>query len=91
VPDPIKTLEYVRAHLEDALATDGRVAQQGLCVEIDGDVLVITGSVPAEERCRAVAEVAEEVAAGFRVRNEVEAVALAQPSYEAVVDEEATP
>ena len=77
MPDPISSLEYLRAHLEDALATDPRIAQGGLRVAIEGDGLLITGSVPAQERRDAVSIVAAEIAPGFRVRNDTEPVPLA--------------
>jgi hypothetical protein len=91
VPDPIGSLEYVRAHLEEALATDGRLAQGGLHVSVDGDELVITGSVPARERHDAVSQVAAEVAQGFRVRNETTPVPLEEPlTDEPLTDEPLT-
>jgi hypothetical protein len=86
VPDRVETLDYVRAHLEEALATDGRLAQGGLRVSIDGDELVITGSVPATQRQAAVSQVAAEVARGFRVRNETTPVSLEEPLHDEVVE-----
>jgi hypothetical protein len=77
--DPVATLEYVRAHLEDALATDARVAQGGLRVEIEDAGLLITGSVPTRDRHDAVSVVAAEVASGFVVRNATEPVPLGSP------------
>ena len=48
---------YLGAHLEEALAEDGRVAEQGLHVQVTGDRVVVSGTVSDPERKRAVAEV----------------------------------
>ena len=56
----------------------------GLRVAVDGDELVVTGSVSTEARRQGVAAVAAEVAAPFRVRNETQVVAIAEPDGEVV-------
>ena len=48
---------YLSAHLEEALAEDGRVAEQGLHVQVVGDQVVVSGTVSDRERKQAVAEV----------------------------------
>ncbi len=63
-------LDYLGAHLEEALATDGRVAEQGLHVAVDGVVLVVTGTVSTPERCSAIDVVARETVPDTPVRNE---------------------
>ena len=88
MPERIAKLDYVRAHLEEALATDSRLAQGGLRVSIDGDELVITGSVPATPRHEAVARIAAEVARGFHVRNETTLVSLDEPLDDELVRDE---
>ena len=48
---------YLSAHLEEALAEDGRVAEQGLHVQVAGTRVVVSGTVSDPERKRAVADV----------------------------------
>ena len=48
---------YLGAHLEEALAEDGRVAEPGLHVQVAGDRVVVSGTVSDPERKRAVTEV----------------------------------
>lgn len=48
---------YLGAHLEDALAEDGRVAEPGLHVQVGADQVVVSGTVSDAERQEAVAEV----------------------------------
>lgn len=48
---------YLGAHLEEALAEDGRVAEPGLRVQVAGDRVVVSGTVSDPQRKRAVAEV----------------------------------
>ena len=48
---------YLSAHLEEALAEDGRVAEQGLHVQVAGDQVVVSGTVSDPERKEAVTEV----------------------------------
>jgi hypothetical protein len=79
VDDVLGGIGYVRAHLAEALATDPRVTEGGLRVAVEGDELVVTGSVSTEARRQGVAAVATEVAAPFRVRNETQVVALTEP------------
>lgn len=48
---------YLAAHLEEALAEDGRVAEPGLHVQVVGDRVVVSGTVSDAESKRAVADV----------------------------------
>ena len=50
---------YLGAHLEEALAEDGRVAEPGLHVQVAGDRVVVSGTVSDPERKEAVATVLE--------------------------------
>jgi hypothetical protein len=72
-------LEYLRGHLEEALATDPRVMEQSLSVRVDHDTLVITGAVPTPERCAGVDDVARDLAPSTVVRNHVQVVQLEEP------------
>ena len=80
--DPVGGIDYVRAHLEESLATDGRVAELGLHVQVDGEELVVCGEVSTPERRDAVSTIAHEVVPQFRVRNETVLVPLAEPDDE---------
>lgn len=64
--------EYLIEKVRERLATDDRVAELELQVSVAGDRLVVSGTVPTEERRAAVAEVAREAAPDHRVVNETE-------------------
>lgn len=64
--------EYVVAHVEEALARDVRVAEQGLHVTVEDGCVVVKGTVSTVERRAAIAAVVEEVAPGHRLCNEAE-------------------
>jgi hypothetical protein len=48
---------YLGAHVEEALAEDGRVAEQGLHASVTAEAIVVSGAVSDEARKAAVAEV----------------------------------
>jgi hypothetical protein len=77
-----RSLEYVRAHLEESLATDPRVADQGTHVVIEHDSLVVLGTVSTRQRRAAIDDVVREVAPGVPVQNETTVVALEEPHDE---------
>jgi hypothetical protein len=70
--DPGAPPEYLVGHLEDALARDPRVTEQGLRVQIVGDpmTVVVTGTVVAAERKAAVTDVIGELLSGVTIRDE---------------------
>jgi hypothetical protein len=76
------SLEYSRAHLEEALATDARVAEQGTYVEIEDERLVVRGTVSTPQRRMAVDDVARGATPGVEVRNETTVVDLTEPDHE---------
>jgi hypothetical protein len=86
VRDPVGGIEYVRAHLEEALATDGRVSEGGLRIDVDGEELVISGPVATAARRDAVSIVASEVVGAFAVRNETVVTALDEPDTAEVLE-----
>jgi hypothetical protein len=86
VRDPIGGIDYVRAHLEEALATDPRVAEGGLHVVVAGVELVVSGSVSTPARRRAVSTIAAEVTGGFAVRNETSVVPMHTPTHREAVE-----
>lgn len=64
--------EYLVAHLEDALARDPRVTEQGLRVRYldDPPTVVVSGTVADPAHKRAVADVVRELVPGAAVRDE---------------------
>ncbi len=53
--------KYLAAHLEEALAEDVRVAEQGLRVQVAGAQVVVSGTVSDPQRQEAVADVLGEM------------------------------
>jgi hypothetical protein len=80
VRDVVGGLEYVRGHLEEALATDARVNEPGLKVLVEGNILVVRGVVSTGTRAAAVEAVARDVVPQFRVRNATTVVRLDEPA-----------
>lgn len=64
--------EYVVAHLEEALARDPRVSEQGLHAAVEDGCVVVRGTVTTVERQAAIAAVAGDVAPDHPLRNEAE-------------------
>lgn len=74
---------YVEETLRQLLATDPRVLEPELHVEIDDRVVVVTGVVPTQERHVAVGRVLNEHAhalGGLRVVNRTEVAHFPPPS-----------
>jgi osmotically-inducible protein OsmY len=65
---------YVVAHVREALATDGRVAELGIDVTAAGSTLVLLGRVASTGQRDEAAVVAAERAPGYEIRNELEVV-----------------
>lgn len=64
--------EYLIGHLEDALARDPRVTEQGLRVSVTGSppTVVVSGVVTDARRQAALAEVVSELLPGVAVVNQ---------------------
>ncbi len=79
--DPQAPAEYLVGHLEDALARDPRVTEQGLRVHVMGDptTIVVTGTVVASDAKRAVVDVITELLPGVPVRDETRAADYPEP------------
>jgi uncharacterized Rossmann fold enzyme len=60
---------YAAEELRQALASDPRVAESELDVTIAGDRIVITGTVPTEDRRVAVTVVTEELRPDLTIDN----------------------
>ena len=72
-------LEYMAAHLNEALAADPRVSELGLRIAVRADRLYITGTVPTVERRAAIEDVLVELDTGYEIHNEVAVACLAEP------------
>ena len=76
---------YLVARIRDALTKDSRVNELALEVTVSGGKVLISGTVPTEQRRWAVADVAREVAPRLEIRNATEVVATSgEPRVEAV-------
>jgi hypothetical protein len=74
--------ERLEARLHEALTTDARVAEPELAVEVAGSRVVVEGTVPTEERRRAVSEVLREVAPDLEIDNRVRTAPHREPRGE---------
>jgi len=75
---------YLSAHLEEALAEDGRVAEQGLHVHVAGERVVVSGTVSDPERKRAVTAVLEDLVGGRELVDMTDVVGDGPPPEERV-------
>ena len=70
---------YVPGHLLEALASDERVSEQDLRVDVVGHRVLISGTVASEERRAAVEVVAREYLPDWDIRNHVDVVHRSGP------------
>ena len=75
---------YLAAHLEEALAEDGRVAEPGLHVQVAADRVVISGTVTDTERKQAVVTVLGELVDGRQLVDLTEVAGSGPPPEEQV-------
>jgi hypothetical protein len=69
--EPGAPSDYLVGHVEDALARDPRVSEQGLHVAIAaGRKVFVTGTVSTPDRHRAVDRVVTELLPGFELHNQ---------------------
>ncbi len=78
--DPTEPADYLVGHVEEALACDERVNEQGLHVTIQGQRVFVDGTVSTRERFDAVGEVVGELLPGFVLVNQVDVADYAEPS-----------
>jgi hypothetical protein len=62
---------YTAAHVQEALARDGRVGELGIGVEISDGLVTVQGIVPTEERRAAIEQVVGELLPEHEIRNRV--------------------
>jgi hypothetical protein len=72
-------LEYVAAHLNEALANDPRVSELGLHIAVRGDRLYVTGTVATDERRTAIEDVLAGLGTGYEIHNETTVACMAVP------------
>ena len=75
---------YLAAHLEEALAEDGRVAEPGLHVQVAADRVVVSGTVSDPERQDAVAAVLGDLVDGRQVVDLTDVAGAGPPPEEQV-------
>jgi hypothetical protein len=68
--DPAAPADYLVGHIEEALACDPRVNEQGLHVTINAARVFVDGTVSTEARHHAVALVVAELLPGWTVCNQ---------------------
>ncbi|HZQ28916.1 MAG TPA: BON domain-containing protein [Acidimicrobiales bacterium] len=71
---------YLVGHLEEALAVDPRVNEQGLHVTVEDGCVRITGTVSTRGRRAAVDDVVGELLPGWPVRNLAAVTDFPEPS-----------
>lgn len=75
---------YLAAHLEEALAEDGRVAEPGLHVQVAGERVVVSGTVSDPQRKEAVVEVLEGLIGDRKLVDFTEVAGAGPPPQERV-------
>jgi hypothetical protein len=80
--DPGAPPEYLVGHIEDALARDPRVTEQGLRVQVRGSppTVVVTGTVVSQRHQAAIAEIVAELLPGARLDDETTVADYPEPS-----------
>ena len=78
------TDRYLVARIREALTKDPRVNELELEVTVSEGRVFVSGTVPTQERQRAVADVVRELAPNMDVRNATEVVTAAPPRVETV-------
>jgi osmotically-inducible protein OsmY len=72
--------DYVVAHIQDALASDGGVAELGVGVAVADGQVVLTGTVSSAEQRERAAAVATAHAGGLPICNDLEVLQLRTPA-----------
>lgn len=74
-----KAPEYLVAHIREALAEDGRTAQQDLKILVSGNQVVVKGDCASHDRKRAIEEVIKVVAPEHQIANHVRVTSITGP------------
>ncbi|HEX2048759.1 MAG TPA: BON domain-containing protein [Acidimicrobiales bacterium] len=75
----IEPEDYAVQRLRDALATDERVAEMGVQVDVVGGKVFLTGQVATPQRQAAVGTVAAEVLPEYEVHNQTFVTPVGDP------------
>ncbi|MDQ1438384.1 MAG: hypothetical protein QOK43_2013 [Acidimicrobiaceae bacterium] len=78
--DPQEPVDYIVGHLEEALACDERVNEQGLHVTVHGRRIFVDGTVSTKERHAAVAEIVAELLPDWSLVNQATVADFPEPS-----------
>jgi osmotically-inducible protein OsmY len=78
--DESEPTHYLRAHVEEALACDPRVNEQGLHVQIEDRRVRVTGTVSTRERLAGVDQVVRDLLPGWEVVNLASVTDFPEPS-----------
>ena len=78
--DASEPADYLIGHVEEALACDERVNEQGLHVTIQNGHVFVDGTVSTKARFEAVADVVGELLPGFTLHNQADVAEYAEPS-----------
>ena len=78
--DPDGPVDYLVGHVEEALACDERVNEQGLHVTITGGRVFVDGTVSTQARFDAVGAVVGELLPGWTVCNQSTVADFPEPS-----------
>jgi osmotically-inducible protein OsmY len=73
---------YDQERIRQALATDPRVGEPELSVDVVAGRVLVSGSVPSQEVCDAILEVVGEVAPGMPLESRVEIARRDEPTGE---------
>ncbi len=76
---------YEQERIRQALATDPRVGEPELSVDVVAGRVLVTGSVPSEHVREAIDEVVVEVAPGAALDNRVTVASTDEPSGEETI------
>jgi osmotically-inducible protein OsmY len=76
---------YEQERIRQALATDPRVGEPELSVDLVAGRVLVTGTVPSEKVREAVDEVVSEVAPGVALDNRVSVASKDEPSGEETI------
>jgi osmotically-inducible protein OsmY len=83
--EPVTEPRYEQEHIRQALATDPRVGEPELSVEVVAGRVLVTGSVPSEQVRDAIDAVVMEVAPGVALDNRTTVASTDEPSGEETI------
>jgi osmotically-inducible protein OsmY len=75
-------IDYLLAHLHDALLTDDRLHEQAIEIVVVGDRLELRGEVATPERRQAALDIVHELAPDIEVVDDLRVSRIGEPSDE---------